>query len=74
LKEIRRHSHTVMEQIKIPVVIDGDLAVTLMNLIGDAVENDTINDLIFCGHTVPKVEALYDLLAEKTDIENREEE
>lgn len=67
------YSHTTMEQIKIPVTIDGDLAISLLKIIAYADENNVLDKLLFCGHSAPKLDELFELLVEKTDIENREE-
>lgn len=66
-------SHVTMEQIKIKVTLDGDLAVSLINIIEDAIEAGVIDDLLFCGHSAPKIEDLLDLLYKEIDLENREE-
>lgn len=67
------YSHEVMEEVKVPVVLDGDLAATIVNLIGFAAREDKLDELIFCGHTLPKLDALWDTLTEAIDIENKEE-
>jgi hypothetical protein len=68
-----RYSHDVMETIKIETVIDGDLAATLLNFITFAEEEGRLDGLLFCGHVIPKLEAFWELLKSKTDIENRVE-
>lgn len=70
----RSHGHEVMETIKITVTLDGDLAATIQNCLIDEIVNNRMNDLIFCGHTGPKVEALIKLIQSKINIEERVEE
>jgi hypothetical protein len=68
------HSHEVMEQIKIRVVLDGDLAATISNAIMYCYEQGVLDsDIVFCGHTKPKLEAFMDHLQKEMDIKQREE-
>lgn len=64
------HEHKTLEAIKIPVVIDGDLALTLLNIIGKVAEDETLDGLLCCGRTAPKLDALFNLLLEKTNVED----
>lgn len=68
------HGHDVFEQIKIPVVLDGDLAATLANLIIGADQSGNLDQLLFCHYTSPKLQALFDLITTQLDIENRTED
>ena len=72
-KPKRITSHTTLEVIKIPVVLDGDLAVSLLNILAFCYEHDFIDELIFCEHVHPKVDELMDKLEGRLDFENREE-
>jgi len=66
-------SHKTLEVIKIPVVLDGDLALSLLNILAFCHEHNFIDDLIFCDHVHPKVDELMDKLESKLDFENRVE-
>jgi hypothetical protein len=69
-----QYGHDVMEQIKITVTMDGDLAATVSNALVDAYHTGRMKDIIFCGHTSAKVHTLINLIESKLDIENRVED
>lgn len=66
-------SHTTLEVIKIPVVLDGDLATTLMNVLAFCDEHHFLDELVFCDHVYPKLDKLMEKMADRLDVENREE-
>jgi hypothetical protein len=66
-------SHTTLEVIKIPVVLDGDLATTLANVLMFCDEHHFLDDLVFCDHVYPKLDELMEKMHDKLDFENREE-
>jgi hypothetical protein len=68
------YSHDALATIEVPIMIPGDLAASLLNIIGYASENDAIDDLLFCSHSSKKLEGFYNLLSERIDIKNRVEE
>ena len=67
------HSHETLEVIKIAVVLDGDLAMTLGNLVAFCDEHNFLDDLVFCETVYPKLQALMERLEGRLDIENRSE-
>lgn len=71
--EDRSHGHEVLETIKITVTLDGDLAATISNLIVAARQNNSLPQLIFCEHTTPKLQALFDHISHELDIEHKVE-
>lgn len=71
--EDRSHGHEVLETIKIRVTLDGDLAATISNLIVAARQNNSLPQLIFCEHTTPKLQRLFDKIARELDIANKVE-
>ena len=68
-----RHNHEILETIKIPVVLDGDLAQSLYNFVAFCAEHEFLDDLIFCENVYPKLEEFMEHLQSRLDIENREE-
>jgi hypothetical protein len=66
-------SHTTLEVIKIPVVLDGDLATTLANVLMFCDEHNFLDDLVFCDHVYPKLDKLMEKIHSRLDVENREE-
>lgn len=69
----KSYTHEVMETIKIPVVLDGDVAASILNAFTLAHQEGRWEDIIFCGHAEEKVNKLLNKIADKIDIENREE-
>jgi len=65
--------HTTLEVIKIPVVLDGDLALSLSNILIFCEEHHFLEELIFCDNVQPKLDALMEKIHDRLDIENREE-
>lgn len=70
----KQHSHDVMEEIKLTVTLDGDLAATIHNLIVSSIESGSLMHLLFCKHALPKLQALDKQISDRIDIENRVEE
>ena len=66
-------SHKELEKIKINITIDGDLAATILNVFvwmyahGFLEEEENI---IYCGHTIPKLEKLLEQLEDRVDPDN----
>lgn len=68
-----RYSHDVMEQVKVTVTMDGDTAATILNALGFLDEHRFLQELLFCGHTAAKLQAVVDQMDKELDIENRVE-
>ena len=65
--------HETLEIIKVPVVLDGDTAWSLLNMLYFVNQHDFLADLVFCDNALPKIGALVERLEKYLDIENREE-
>jgi hypothetical protein len=73
MKVNTRHSHEVMEQLKIRLEMDGDLAATISNALMYCYEAGVLKDIMFCSHTDPKLFELMEHLQRELNIEEREE-
>jgi hypothetical protein len=67
------HSHGKLGATKIPVVLDGDLAQTLLNVLTFCDEHHFIDELIYCDSTESKLDALVEKLHDRLGIEDTEE-
>lgn len=70
------YSHSVLEEIKIPVVLDGDLAATIFNafkFVHEVGGDEGMFRVLFCEHAIPKLNAFIDTIENELDIENKEE-
>lgn len=67
------YGHEVYEQIKISVVLDGDLAATIYNAFVFTEENDGWDKVAFCDHVAPKLAQFLNKLNTELDIQTREE-
>ena len=65
--------HDTLEMIKIPVVLDGDLALSLSNILIFCEEHHFLEDLIFCENVESKLDVLMERIHDRLDVENREE-
>lgn len=68
--------HSVLEEIKIPVVLDGDLAATIFNafkFVHEVGGDEGMFRVLFCDHAAPKLNALLEVIETELDIENKEE-
>jgi hypothetical protein len=72
-KKLKGHSHGTLEQIKIPVVMDGDLAQSIFNMVAFCAEHHFLEELIFCENAEPKLDEFMQKLIDRLDIEEREE-
>lgn len=67
------NNHSTLEMIKVPVVLDGDLAASLSNILIFCHEHNFLDDLLLCDHVHPKLDELMERINSWLDIENREE-
>lgn len=66
-------SHDTFEQIKITVVLDGDLAASICNAFTFVDQQDAWEEVPYCDHSIPKINALVEKLAKELNILNKKE-
>lgn len=67
------YSHEVMQEVKIKLEIDGDVAATIMNVFSFCIDHNFIEGLEFCEHTTTKVADMLEKISTELDIKNRKE-